>query len=268
MATPYMTEADVRKMYDQYYKDYETKQRAEAQQLQNQSNAQYDNSQRQNYVSYMQGQRELPESLSRMGLTGGAAESSLLRARTNYENNFNNTERGRNAALATIGNNLNSNLSAYRQQLNQAMEDRMTLERDKRIAYEQAMQEQAENRYAKTISGWNTISGIDKEIDRIKKSGTDTWRIAYLRARRAELQEQGAGSGGSGGGGGSYRSSGGGSTTKTTKPKTITPTKEEAAAALRKQLGVSSTNKTTKGNSKPSVNGWFGVNLRRSRRTR
>lgn len=96
-------------------------------------------------------------------------------------------------------------------------------------AEKQSKQERYEQRYANTISGWNSIAGINKEIEKIRKSGKNTWRIAYLRARRTELRNAGetaGGSGGSsggssGGGGGGGRSSGGGNskqtTTKTTK---------------------------------------------------
>lgn len=64
---------------------------------------------------------------------------------------------------------------------------------------------QYEQRFANTISGYDTISGIDKEISAIRKAGVDTWRIPYLRARRAELvaaQAEAASSGSSGSGSG------------------------------------------------------------------
>lgn len=82
-------------------------------------------------------------------------------------------------------------------------------------AEKQAKQERYEQRYANTISGYNSIDGINKEIKRIQKSGKNTWRIAYLRARRTELQNEGlegSGSSGYSGGGyyGGYSSGGGG----------------------------------------------------------
>lgn len=104
-------------------------------------------------------------------------------------------------------------------------------------AKEQAKQERREQRFANTISGYDSIKGIDKKIEAIRKSGKDTWRIPYLRARRAELvaaqkAEQAAASSSSGGGysGGGYTRGGGGGggnpkTTQTqtvaTKPRTV-----------------------------------------------
>lgn len=110
----------------------------------------------------------------------------------------------------------------------------------------QAKREAAENRYANTISGWDTIKGIDKEIAAIRKSGKNTWRIQYLRARRAELaaaqkaEQQAAAaaaSRSSGGGGGD-----GGDTPvyeeekPKEKPKQLT--REQAIAAVRKRFGI------------------------------
>lgn len=75
----------------------------------------------------------------------------------------------------------------------------------------QAKQERREERFANTISGYDSIKGIDKKIAAIRKSGKDTWRIPYLRARRAELvaaqKESSSGGGYSSGG---YSSGGGG----------------------------------------------------------
>ena len=91
-------------------------------------------------------------------------------------------------------------------------------------AEKQSKQERYEQRYANTISGWNSIAGINKEIEKIRKSGKNTWRIAYLRARRTELQNADltskGGGGGSGGSGGGGRSSGGGGKTQTTTQQT------------------------------------------------
>ena len=77
--------------------------------------------------------------------------------------------------------------------------------------------------------------------------------------------EQGAGASG-GGGGGYSRSYGGGSGSGsggggTTAPKV---SKADAAAAVRKAMGVSGTS-GRKGNSRPSVNGWYGIMNRRFR---
>ena len=56
--------------------------------------------------------------------------------------------------------------------------------------YAMILEKQAndEKRYAATISGWTSISKINKLIKKIQKSGKDTWRVKYLRAQRAVLE--------------------------------------------------------------------------------
>lgn len=139
-------------------------------------------------------------------------------------------------------------------------------------AKKQAQQERREERFANTISGYDSIKGIDKKIAAIRKSGKDTWRISYLRARRAELvaaqkAEQSSSSSGGGysrggysGGGGGYSggSSSGGSGDGGSSGNT-TMTKEEAVKAVRKRFGISGKKKTSGGNpsgsSKPKRTG-------------
>lgn len=209
---PYLTEQQIRNNYAKALTDYTNQRNAEADRARTQVNSNYDNTQRQNYVQYMQNQKELPEQLARMGVTGGASETSALRARTNYENNFNNTERSRGTEIGNINNALADQLNTYRMTADQNMNDEIAQNRQLRANYEKQLQQEAEQRFANTISGYDSISGIDSEIARINASGVDTWRIPYLRARRAELVAAGlAATGGSGGGGGySYRSGGGG----------------------------------------------------------
>ena len=218
-AVPYLTEQQIRNNYAKALTDYTNQRNAEADRARTQVNSNYDNTQRQNYVQYMQNQRELPEQLARMGVTGGASETSALRARTNYENNFNNTERSRGTEIGNINNALADQLNTYRMTADQNMNDEIAQNRQLRANYEKQLQQEAEQRFANTISGYDSISGIDSEIAKISRSGVDTWRIPYLRARRAELVAAGlavsGSSGGGGGGGYSYSrggsSSGGGS---------------------------------------------------------
>lgn len=209
---PYLTEQQIRNNYAKALADYTNQRNAEADRARSQVNSNYDNTQRQNYVQFMQNQRELPEQLARMGVSGGASETSALRARTNYENNYNNTERSRGTEIGNINNALADQLNTYRMTADQNMNDEIAQNRQLRANYEKQLQQEAEQRFANTISGYDSIAGIDSEIAKISASGVDTWRIPYLRARRAELVAAGlAASGGSGGGGGySYRSGGGG----------------------------------------------------------
>lgn len=205
MATnPYKTDAEIQNEYAKAYDAYAKTQQAQADRSKAQIGSQYDNSQKANYINYMQAQKEMPETLARLGVSGGASETSALRAKTNYENNYQNLERQRNADLTSINNALTDTLNTYKMTADENMRNEIAQARMNRANWEQAQQEQEENRFAKTISGYNSISTIDNLINSIEKSGVATWRVPYLRARRAELMA-------SGGSGSSYYSSGGSS---------------------------------------------------------
>lgn len=214
-AVPYLTEQQVRDKYAKALTDYTNQRNTEANRARTQVNNQYDTAQRQNYVNYMQNRKDLPEQMARMGISGGASETSALRAQTNYENNYNNAERSRGTELNNINNTLADTLNTYRMTADANMNDEIAQNRQLRANYEKQLQQEAEQRFANTISGYDSISQIDKLMSQISKSGVDTWRIPYLRARRAELaaalaEQQAAASSSGGGGGYSYRYSGGG----------------------------------------------------------
>lgn len=214
-AVPYLTEQQVRDKYAKALTDYTNQRNAEADRERASVNSNYDNTQRQNYVQYMENRRDLPEQMARMGISGGgASETSALRAQTNYENLYNNTERSRNSDIGKINNTLADTLNTYRMTADQNMNDEIAQNRQLRANYEKQLQQEAEQRFANTISGYDNISQIDKLMSQISKSGVDTWRIPYLRARRAELAaalaEQQAAASSGGGGGYSYRSGGSG----------------------------------------------------------
>ena len=213
-AVPYRTEQEIRNQYAKALADYTNQRNAEADRERASVNSNYDNTQRANYVQYMQNKRDLPEQMARLGVGGsGASETSALRAQTNYENLYNNTERSRSADIGKINNTLADTLNTYRMTADANMNDEIAQNQQLRANYEKQLQQEAEQRFANTISGYDNISQIDKLMSQISKSGVDTWRIPYLRARRAELaaalaEQQAAAS--SGGGGYSYRYSGGG----------------------------------------------------------
>ena len=79
----------------------------------NSSNAEYDNTARQNYINYMQAQKRLPSELNAMGIRGGASESSLLRLGTNYGANVASNEASRNSAIAALRQQYADKLASY-----------------------------------------------------------------------------------------------------------------------------------------------------------
>ena len=83
--------------------------------------ANYDNAARQNYVNYMQAQKQLPAQLRQLGINGGASESSLIRLGANYGTNVANTEMARAQALDNIANQYADMISEFEQEYRQAI---------------------------------------------------------------------------------------------------------------------------------------------------
>lgn len=206
---PYLTEQQIRDKYAQQYADYEKQRNAEADRAKAEAKSAYDSSQRQNYINYMQSNRNLPEQMARLGLTGGASETSAIRNQTNYENNRNYAQRNYNTNLSNINNTLADTLNTYKMTADANMNDEIAQNAQLRAQYEKQLQQEAEQRFMNTISGYDSISGIDAEINKIQKSGVDLWKIEYLRARRAELVAAQNASYSSGGGSGYYYSGSG-----------------------------------------------------------
>ena len=240
---------------------------AEQQRLANQQRAtiggQYDKQQNQNYINYMMNQRDLPGQLARLGITGGASESSQLRANTNYENIKNNTESERNSALNNITNTMNNNLAQYRLSAASDLRNKLYANEQQRLAAAQKLKEQQQarsdakkqrryERYRDTIRRFDTIGKVDKAIAKAKKTKQPSWKIQLLQAQRADLvklaKEEGKTSGRSGGrsgGGGGYRRSyrrygGGGSSSTTVKtPKEKKDEKEKTEKKSKKKKKTS-----------------------------
>lgn len=112
--TPYMD------MYRDYANEQQNIRNAYRRQIEadqtaaiNSSNAEYDNTARQNYINYMQAQKRLPSELNAMGIRGGASESSLLRLGTNYGSNVASNEASRNSAIAALRQQYADKLAAY-----------------------------------------------------------------------------------------------------------------------------------------------------------
>lgn len=114
--------------YIDMYKDYEKKQnkinqayrkqiKADRTAAINASNAEYDNAARQNYINYMQAQKNLPSQLNSLGIRGGASESSLIRLGSNYGTNVANNAAARGTALAGIRQTYADKLASYNQEV-------------------------------------------------------------------------------------------------------------------------------------------------------
>lgn len=241
--------------------DYQAEQQRLADQQRLQTGAQYDKMQNQNYINYMMNQKALPGQLARLGITGGAAESSQLRANTNYENAKNATEGERNSALNNITNTMNNNLAQYRLTADADLRSKLYSNEQQRMAALQKLKEAQKqeklakkqrqyDRYRDTIRRFDTIDKVDKAIAKARKSKQPSWKIQLLQAQRADLVAKakeegtasGSGSGGrrSGSGGGGYRRSyrrsyGDGSSTETVKTPKEKDEKEKTAKKKAKK---------------------------------
>ena len=78
---------------------------------QEQINSNYDNSAREYYRLYKTQQKQLPENLSRLGVTGGASESSQLKLLNSYSDNLYKNESARNNQLAGINADYNNQIA-------------------------------------------------------------------------------------------------------------------------------------------------------------
>lgn len=149
--TPYMD------MYNEYAKQqqgirdaYRAQITADRDAALNASNAEYNNSARQNYVNYMQAQKRLPSELNALGINGGASESSLIRLGTNYGSNLASNESARNAALAGIRQQYMDKLASYDEEWNNKLANAYLTAAENQLKWEQ---EQAALKAAKGGGG-------------------------------------------------------------------------------------------------------------------
>ena len=101
--------------YQQMYANMQSQQNAALQNAnklnQEQINSNYDNSAREYYRLYKTQQKQLPETLSRLGVTGGASESSQLKLLNSYSDNLYKNESTRNNQLAGVNADYNNQIA-------------------------------------------------------------------------------------------------------------------------------------------------------------
>ena len=101
--------------YQQMYANMQAQQNAALQNAnrlnQDQINSAYDNSAREYYRLYKTQQKQLPETLSRLGVTGGASESSQLKLLNSYSDNLYKNESARNNQLAGVNADYNNQIA-------------------------------------------------------------------------------------------------------------------------------------------------------------
>lgn len=207
----------------------------------NKSNANYDNTAKQNYIKYMQQSRQLPESLNALGVNGGAAESSLIRLKTNYGNNVATNEANRNTAINDINNNYANKLTSYDEEFQNKLNTAYLTQMENQRKWEQEQREKDLQYFANSITGrFKTVGEYQTLINQLSSSSDPNkdYKIALAQQAMNAL----AGTGGSGGGGrGGYsrsRYGGRGGYGSSSSSASADTTASAAEAALRAGAGL------------------------------
>ena len=160
----------------------------------------------QSYIDYMNSLKTLNQGLRSQGITGGGSESALLGANVGYQRQKN-----------LIAGNLAQNLQGLSQNY---MANRTAIE-TQRAEWQAQEQAKNEQRFANTITGYDTVGKVDSAISAAQTAG-ETWKVPYLMAQRAALLEQAK----------ALVASGGGTTSNVSSysPTTVTPTAVKVAS--------------------------------------
>lgn len=184
---------------DQFVKQLETNKANDT----NKSNANYDNTAKQNYIKYMQQSRQLPESLNALGVNGGAAESSLIRLKTNYGNNIATNEANRNTAINEINNNYANKLTSYDEEFQNKLNTAYLTQMENQRKWEQEQREKDLQYFANSITGrFKTVGEYQALINQLSSSSDPNkdYKIALAQqAMNALTGTSGSGGGGRGG---------------------------------------------------------------------
>ena len=221
----------------------------------NKSNANYDNTAKQNYIKYMQQSRQLPESLNALGVNGGAAESSLIRLKTNYGNNVATNEANRNTAINEINNNYANKLTSYDEEFQNKLNTAYLTQMENQRKWEQEQREKDLQYFANSITGrFKTVGEYQTLINQLSSSSDPNkdYKIALAQQAMNAL----AGTSGSGGGGrGGYsrsRYGGRGGYGSSSSSASADTTASAAEAALRAGAGLlNNAPKKSKGRNTP-----------------
>lgn len=164
------------------------------------TNANYDNTAKQNYIKYMQQSRQLPESLNALGVNGGAAESSLIRLKTNYGNNIATNEANRNSAVNDINNNYANKLATYDEEFQNKLNSAYLTQMENQRKWEQEQREKDLQYFANSISGrFKTAAEYQNLINQLSASSDPNKEYKIALAQQAMNALAAAGGGGSGG---------------------------------------------------------------------
>lgn len=173
-------------------------------------NKTYDATARQNYINYMQAQKNAPSQLNALGIRGGASESSMIRLGTNYNTNVANNEAARGTAINNLRTSYGTQLQDLDNDFNSKIADAEATARENQLKWEQEQLDTDLQRFSASITGlYKTEKGYKKLIEKLKKSNDPNKKYKIALARQAMNALKPSGGGGGGGGGSSRRSYGG-----------------------------------------------------------
>ena len=205
----------VNKRYDNYMSKYRQTVNAQKNADIKASNAQYNANAQQAALRNAVQQRELQRQMYRNGITGGATETTMMNQANNYANQQGKIASDKAASANTIRQKANADIAAFKLQnmqnraaaldsakdreynkyqnyLKRTDDRRKERKEDKRYLNERRYNRKMDtrNRYAQTVRGYDTEKAINRKIKQIRKSGKNLWRIAYLKAQRADLRDK------------------------------------------------------------------------------
>ena len=146
-------------------------------------NSNYDNSAREYYRLYKTQQKQLPETLSRLGVTGGASESSQLKLLNSYSDNLYKNESVRNNQLAGVNADYNNqiaenSINVANQMANarlQMAQQQLAYKRQDELAAKEQQAQAEENAAARTVAQWNANVRARMEEQLAKGDTIWTW---------------------------------------------------------------------------------------------
>lgn len=229
-------------------------------------NKTYDNSARQNYITYMQAMKNAPNQLNSLGIRGGASESSMIRLGTNYNSNVANNEAARGSAIGSLRTTYGTQLEDLDNDYNQRITDALATAQQNQLKWEQEQLDTDLQRFSASITGqYKTKKGYEKLIKKLKESNDPNkkYKIALARQAMNALKDEGA-KGGGGSKSSSRRSYGGGgysSTSTSTSKNSGKGGTNSAAKANAKAINDKYKNRAAQAKKKATKSGWkkYGV---------
>lgn len=175
-------------------------------------NAELTDTQRQAYIGRMQQQKDIPNQLRQMGISGGGSETTLLGAETNYQNRRALNEKSAMARRSEIDRSVDEDLRILK-----------STHTDRRLALQQQADQEELDTYKGTLARFGSLDEINKEIRRLRKLGRyDLIPYAQLQKQAIIDKEKSAsatsGSSGGSSGGSASRSSTVSSTKSSSEP--------------------------------------------------